>query len=48
MAPDHTEALNCLALLLSDEPGGREEAVALYRRALVLEPDSAIGLFNLA
>ena len=37
-----------LAHLLSTEPGGREEAKALYRQALVVEPDKVNALCNLA
>ena len=37
--PDDVDTLNNLALLLSKEPSGREEAEMLYRRVLEVDPD---------
>ena len=42
------DALNNLAYTLSKEPDGHEEAEALYRRALAVDPDHVSTLMNLA
>ena len=41
-------ALINLAFLLDEEPSGREEALALYRRALVVDPNYVLALNSLA
>ena len=45
--PDDTDGLYNLALLLRKEPRGRQEAEALFRRVLVLKPNSVRTLIAL-